>query len=592
MEKLQKLRALMSEKGIDAYLIPSGDAHNSEYVADYWKARAWVSGFVGSSGTVVVTATEAGLWTDGRYFIQAASQLQGSGVSLFKMEAPGVPTYKEFLADKLPAGGKLGFDGRVIPIKEFGKISEALEDKKIVYSYNEDLIGQIWTDCPTLPTAAAFEHEPRFAGKSAGEKLADVRAKMAKLGVTSYLVVALDDIAWLLNIRGNDMPYMPVVYAYTLITADEAHVFIDRNKLGGLAAKLEAQGVTFHDYDSIVSFIGKLPEDGKLLLNPANTSVMLVEALPEKLTTKQDLSTDVLALLKAVKSEVELKNSRIAYIKESVVLVRFLKWITQHDDVSTISEGDIARYLTNLRLEQPDIMSDSFSTIAAYGANAALSHYHPGEEGDTLKPEGFLLVDTGGQYYDGTTDTTRTIAIGPITDEMKRNFTLVLKGHIALARAVFSKGTTGSHIDILARMPLLEQGLNFLHGTGHGIGYCLGVHEGPQRISSFLSEVALQPGMLVSNEPAFYVEGQYGIRTENIIEVVKRKETEYGEFYGFESLIYCPIDTSSIDLDLMSDSEIEYLNDYHKQTYEIVSPHLTEAEADWLYEATCPVARS
>jgi len=589
MEKLLKLRALMKEKGIDAYVIPSGDAHNSEYVAEYWQSRAWISGFVGSSGTVVVTQQEAGLWTDGRYFIQAAKELKGSGVELFKMEVPGVPSYQEFLVDKLPSGGKLGFDGRVIPVKEFNKISEALKDKKITYAYNEDLIGYIWADRPALPTALAFEHEPRFAGKSVAEKIADVRKEMSKLGVTSYLVVALDDIAWLLNIRGNDVSYMPVVYAYALITENEANVFIDRNKLGGLASKLMAQGVTFHDYDSVACFLGKLPTAGRLLFNPVNTSVMLSEALPEALEAKQDLLVDPLALLKAVKSEVELKNSRNAYIKESIVLVRFLKWISEHTDISSITEGAVVRYLTALRLEQPDIMSDSFSTIAAYGANAALSHYHPEGEGDSLKPEGFLLVDTGGQYYDGTTDTTRTIALGPITDEMKRNFTLVLKGHIAIARAVFPQGTTGAQLDTLARVPLWEYGLNFLHGTGHGIGYCLGVHEGPQRLSSAGTEVAFEPGMLLSNEPAFYVEGDYGIRTENIIEVVKCDKTAHGEFYGFESLIYCPIDTGSIDVSLLSDVEIDYLNDYHRRTYELISPYLTEVEADWLYAATCPV---
>jgi len=588
MEKLLKLRALMKEKGIDAYVIPSGDAHNSEYVAEYWQSRAWISGFIGSSGTVVVTLSEAGLWTDGRYFIQAAKELTGSGVDLFKKDIPGVPTYYEFLAEKLPVGGKLGFDGRVIPVKEFNKISEPLKDKKITYVYNEDLIGQLWADRPAMPTAPAFEHEPRFAGKSAAEKIADVRREMSNLRVTSYLVVALDDIAWLLNIRGDDVSYLPVVYAYALITENEAHVFIDRNKLGGLASKLEAQGVTFHDYDSIADFLGKLPTTGKLLFNPENTSILLIEALPEALKTKQDLPADALALLKAVKSEVELKNTRNAYIKESIVLVRFLKWIDQHQDISSVTEGAVVRYLTALRLQQPDIMSDAFSTIAAYGANAALSHYHPEGEGDSLKPEGFLLVDTGGQYYDGTTDTTRTIPLGPITDEMKRNFTLVLKGHIALARTIFPQGTTGAQLDTLARVPLWDYGLDYLHGTGHGIGYCLSVHEGPQRLSSIGTEVDLEPGMLLSNEPAFYVEGEYGIRTENIVEVVK---TAHEDFYGFESLIYCPIDTSSVDISLLSDVEIDYLNDYHRRTYELISPHLTEEEADWLYTATCPVIK-
>ena len=585
MDKLPALRSLMKERAIDAYLIPSGDAHVSEYVAEYWEARAWLSGFTGSSGLVIVTQTEAGLWTDGRYFIQAANQLAGSGIKLFKMETPGVPKYIDYLAEVLPHGGKLGFDGRVVGIKEYEEIRKALGKKEITYAYTEDLVGLIWANRPALPTAPAFEHALHFAGATTAEKLTTVRAEMAKHKVTSYLVTALDDIAWLMNIRGRDVAHMPIVYAYTVITAGEAHLFIDRSKIDGFAAKLEAQGVTVHDYDGIVGFLEKL--EGKLLINPSKTGMLLVESLPKTLEIKQDLPEDIVQLLKAVKSAVELENSRKAYVKESVVLVRCLKWLDDCD-ISAITKEDVARKLTGLREQQPNFLEDGFSTIAAYGANAAQAHYRPGVEAVYLKPEGFLLIDTGGQYLDGTTDTTRTVRLGPITDEMKRHFTLVLKGHIAIAQAVFAEKTTGMMLDSLARLPLWKEGLDFRHGTGHGIGFCLGVHEGPQGISR-RSKVELVPGMLVSNEPAFYVDGQYGIRTENIVEVVKRCKTEYGEFYGFESLIYCPIDVSAVDVLLLDQGEIDYLNEYHRRTYELVAPHLTEDEAAWLKNATAPV---
>jgi len=588
MDKLTALRALMKERGIDAYLLPSGDAHSSEYVAAYWKARPWFSGFTGSSGLVIVTQAEAGLWTDGRYFIQAANQLEGTGIALFKMEIPGVPTYIEFLKDKLPQGGKLGFDGRVIDVKEYEKIDKALKDKGISYAYKEDLIGLIWKDRPAMPMAPAFEHEPPFAGAPASEKLVAVREKMTKHEVTAYLVTALDSIAWLMNIRGHDMPFTPVVYAYALITADKAHVFIDKSKISAFGSKLEAQGFTLHDYNGLPSFLSKLPTCGKLLYDPGKTSVLLSDAVPEKLAVKKDLETDIIAMLKAVKNQVELKNTRNAYLKESVALVRLLKWLMEHPDISTLHEGDIARKITSLREGQANFLEDGFTSIIAYGANAAQAHYSPGPVGSKLEADGFLLIDTGGQYLDGTTDTTRTIPIGPITDEMKRNFTLVLKGFIALSRAVFSKGTTGEHLDALARLPLWRYGLDFRHGTGHGIGYCLGVHEGPQGISK-RSKVALEPGMMISNEPAFYVDGEYGIRTENIIVVEKQVETEYGDFYGFETLTYCPIDTSAIDISLLNPEEIDYFNDYHSKTYEKLEGRLEEDERLWLRNATKPI---
>jgi len=587
-EKLAALRKLMKERDIDAYLLPSGDAHASEYIADYWKARPWLSGFTGSSGTVIVMQSEAGLWTDGRYFIQAANQLKDTEIDLYKMLMPNVPTYRKFLANKLPQRGRLGFDGRVVTMEDYDKIRDALKGKDISYAYTEDLVGMIWDDRPDLPTEKAFEHETRFTGATAAEKLVAVREQMAKHNVLAYLVTSLDSIAWLANIRGNDMAFTPVVYSFVYITTNEAHLFVSLEKVAAFKSNLTAQGFTLHEYDELESFLKALPAEGKLLISPDKTNVLLSEALPEELSIESDLEIDIITLLKAVKSPVELENTRNAYLKESVALVQLLKWLDEHSDITNLTEGDVARKLTDFRKKQPDFLQDGFPTIAAMGANAAQAHYSPGPVGDRLKKEGFLLIDTGGQYLDGTTDTTRTITVGNITDEMKRNFTLVLKGHIAVSMVVFPQKTNGIQIDSLARLPLWERGLDFRHGTGHGIGFCLGVHEGPQGISN-KSKTELVPGMLISNEPGFYKDGEYGIRTENIVAVEKRTESEYGKFYGFETLTFCPYDTTAIDTSLLTQAEIDFVNDYHKKTYEILAPRLDESERQWLKAATQPL---
>jgi len=578
----------MKERGLDAYLITNNDAHNSGYATGYWKAREWFSGFTGSNGTVIVTHTEVGLWTDGRYFIQAEHELAGSGITLFKMDTPGTPKYNEYLASKLPQGGKLGFDGRTMSMKDYNELNESLSVKEITCTYTEDLVSLIWDDRPSLPAAPAFEHAPRFAGLSAAKKLAAVRGEMVKHDATAYLVVALDDIAWLTNIRGDDIPFAPVVNAYVLITIDTAHIFIDRSKIAAYAANLEAQGFTFHDYNVITDFLRNFSACGKLLYNPEKTNMLLVESLPNDLATKSDLPVDIIMKLKAVKSEVELSNTRNAYYKESIVLTRIIKWLNETADISALTEADVAKEITRLRLQQPDFLQDAFPTIAAYGQNAAQAHYSPGPVGANLKPDGFFLIDTGGNYLDGTTDTTRTIAVGPLRADMKRNFTLVLKGYLAVERTIFPMGTKGIQLDTLARTALWEYGQDFRHGTGHGIGYCLCVHEGPQGLSP-KSHVELEPGMLLSVEPAYYQAGAYGIRTENIVEVYEHSETEYGKFYGFRPLMYCPIDTSAIDTNLLNKTEIDQFNNYHAKTLSLLSPRLTEEERIWLSEATRPI---
>ncbi|MCL2198321.1 MAG: aminopeptidase P family protein [Defluviitaleaceae bacterium] len=578
-EKIAALRAAMAERGIHGYLIMSGDAHATEYVADFWRGREWISGFTGSCGLVVVTPTEAGLWTDGRYFIQAEKELAGSGIKLFKMEEPGVPTYQKYLQDNLPDGGKLGFDGRTVTATSFKSIKKFLDSKNITYEY-DDLVGMIWQDRPPLPTGKAFSHPIEFAGKTSAEKLAEVRAKMKEQKIPAYLVTALDSIAWLLNIRGDDIKSLPVIYAYALITESEAFVFVN----GAKVTDVDLRGFTLYDYDALPMFL-KTFDIKNIYYNPNTTNVLL--SAENQNTVKPE--ADIITLLKAVKTPHELKNIRNAYIKDGVVMVKMLHWL-ENAGVGTasppITEGMIADVLQKFRREQKHYLCDSFNTISAYGANAALSHYNCDGAGEELRPEGFYLIDTGGQYLDGTTDTTRTIPLGKITDEMKRNYTLVLKGNIALSRAVFLKGTTGSALDILARMPLMESGKNYRHGTGHGLGYCLGVHEGPHNIANKYNPVELAPGMIISNEPAAYKEGHYGIRIENIIAVKEKEKTADGVFLEFETLTHCPINKEAIATELLTQIERDWLNAYHKRTYETLSPHLTNAENDWLKKAT------
>ena len=580
MEKLAALRTLMEAHGLDAYIISSGDAHNNDRMADYWRVRSWFSGFTGSAGTVVVTPTEAGLWTDGRYFIQAEEELAGTSIDLYKMGEPGVPTYEEFLLEKLPEGGKLGFDGRTMSAAGFDLLKKKLEQKKLTYCYQEDWVGTLWANRPSLPHLPVFEHLPQFAGLSAAEKLRTVREKMKENGVTAYLVSALDDIAWLLNIRGQDVSNTPVAYAYVLITEKDAYVFIDFRKVQDISGKLMSQGFTLDTYGAVVHRLKALT-GGNIYYNCNRTNVLLSEgAIPgalERVNTR-----DIIAFLKGIKSEAELANIRNAYIKEGVAMTKLLKWLD--DSISAgnvLTEDDVAKKLQGFRKQQAHYLCDSFDTISAYGANAAQVHYHHKGTGAALEPKGFFLLDTGGQYLDGTTDTTRTVCLGALTDEMKRDFTLVLKGHIALSCAVFLKGTTGRALDMLARQPILQSCQNYNHGTGHGIGYCLGVHEGPYGINQ-RNDVVIEPGMVFANEPAIYKQGRYGIRTENSIVAKALCQNDDGTFYNFETLTYCPYDTRGINVEMLTQQEKDFVSTYHAKVQQVLSPMLTEDEQAWL----------
>ena len=575
-EKLTALRKLMAERGIDAYIITSADAHASEYTALFWRGREWISGFTGSAGLLVVTPKEAALWTDGRYFIQAERELQNSGINLFKQGEPNVPKYTEFLAENLPENGKLGFDGRTVTASNFAIIKKALNHKKISFAYNEDLLNLIWQNRPPMPQEKAFAHAPQFAGITAQEKLSLVRTKMQEKNIDAYLITAPECTAWLANIRGRDIPCLPVVYAFSLITQTEAHIFIDEQKI----TPDLLPDFTIHDYDELPQFLRNFKTEN-LYFNPANTNVTLSEIFP---TADPKPADDIIPLLKAAKSPAELANIENAFIKEGVVLTKMLFWLhTAMEAGEPLTEGDVVRKLQALRREQPHYLCDSFDTICAYGANAAQAHYNCGETGAALQPHGFLLIDTGGQYLDGTTDTTRTIALGDLSPEMKRDFTLVLKGNIALTNAIFPTGTTGSALDILARQFLWESGQNYRHGTGHGIGYCLSVHEGPHNISPLHNAVPLAPGMLTSNEPALYKENRYGIRTENILYVT---ESQFPDYLKFRTLTLCPIDPRAIDPSLLTPSEIAHLDAYHAHIYKTLSPHLSAPEREWLKYVT------
>jgi len=580
METISALRTLMKARGLDAYIISSGDAHNNDRMADYWRVRLWFSGFTGSAGTVVVTPTEAGLWTDGRYFIQAEEELTGTTIDLYKMGEPGVPTYEEFLLEKLPDGGKLGFDGRTMSAAAFDLLKKKLAPKNLTYCYQEDLVGMLWADRPPLPRLPVFEHLPKFAGLSAAEKLRTVREKMKAHGVTAYLVSALDDIAWLLNIRGQDVSNTPVVYAYVLITDKDAHVFIDPAKVADISGKLSSQGFTLDAYEAVGDKLKSLAS-GNIYYNCNRTNVLLSEgAIPGELERVD--TRDIIAFLKGVKSEAELANIRNAYIKEGVAMTKLLKWLD--DSLSAgdvLTEDDVVKKLQGFRKQQENYLCDSFDTISAYGANAAQAHYSHKGTGATLEPKGFYLLDTGGQYLDGTTDTTRTVVLGALTDEMKHDFTLVLKGHIALSCAVFLKGTTGRELDMLARQPILQSCQNYNHGTGHGIGYCLGVHEGPYGINQ-RNDIVIESGMVFANEPGIYKQGCYGIRTENSVVAKELCKNDNGTFYNFETLTYCPYDTRGINVEMLTPQEKDFVNTYHTKVQTVLSPMLTEDEQMWL----------
>ena len=585
-ERIASLRNLMKERGIDAYIIPTYDPHQSEYVGDHWKTRVWISGFTGSAGTVVVTMKEAGLWTDGRYFIQAANQIKDSEIKLFKIGIPGVPSYMEWLKENLAEGSSLGYDGKVFPVSDVKQIEEKLSSKNIKLVEEYDLVGEIWKDRPELPMDKVFIHEVKYAGKSPKEKINEVREKMKKLDVSYYLLGSLDDIAWVYNIRGNDVECNPVVTSYGLISMDKAYLFVHKSKVPTEVEKyLNDNGIEVAEYDEVRKYAESIKENSRVFIDPSRINKWLYNGIPSscKIVEGRNITTD----LKAVKNSVEIENLKNAYIKDGVALVKFLYWLDENIGKIPMSEISVTEKLEEFRRQQKDFVEPSFDTIAGYKEHAAMMHYSATKESDySLEKEGMLLIDSGGQYLDGTTDITRTIVLGPISEEEKKDFTLTLKGHINLIKTRFLYGATGSNLDVLSRFPLWQEGLDYKCGTGHGVGYFLNVHEGPHRISPAPNTVRLEEGMVVTIEPGVYKEGKHGIRIENDVVVKKDIETDSGQFMKFETISFCPIDLEGINVELLDESERQWLNNYHEEVYKKLSPYLEQEEKEWLRRET------
>nr|WP_312216577.1 aminopeptidase P family protein [Clostridioides sp.] len=590
-DRVSKLRELMKEKNIDAYIIPSSDSHQSEYVGDYFKSREFISGFTGSAGTVIVTQEEAGLWTDGRYFIQAEAQLEGSTVKLFKMAQEGVPTTAEYLYDNIPKGGTLGFDGRVVSSKEGANLSEKLAEKDIKIEYEYDLIDMIWEDRPALSDSKAFLLDVKYTGESFSSKLARLREKMKQLSTTCHVITSLDDIAWLFNIRGGDVEFNPVVLSYAVVTLEKVYLFVDENKLNDeINSEFVKENVVIKPYNDIYEFVKGIESSEVVLIDGTKINYAVYNNIPEDVR-KVDQHNPTL-FFKAVKNEVELKNIRNSHLKDGVAFTKFMYWLKNNVGKIEITEISASQKLEDLRREQEGFFEPSFSTIAGYKEHAAMMHYSATPETDyKLEAEGMFLIDSGGQYYDGTTDITRTMVLGPISDEYKLHFTSVARGMISLSRAKFLHGCIGYNLDVLSRGIMWQMGIDYQCGTGHGIGFVLNVHEAPNgfrwKVSPDRFETAvLEEGMVTTNEPGIYIEGSHGIRIENEIVTRKAEKNMYGQFMDFEVVTFAPIDLDGIVPELMTHEEREYLNWYHGQVYEKISPHLTDEEREWLKKYT------
>jgi Xaa-Pro aminopeptidase len=588
-ERLMKLREEMNKEGMQAYIIPTSDFHETEYVSEYFAARKYMSGFTGSAGVLVVLLDKAGLWTDGRYFIQAANQLAGSGIDLMKQGQEDTPSIEEYIVTNLAQGSVVGFDGRVMNVNDANKYKQAFMMHDIKMVTDKDLVGRIWDDRPALPCTETFHYDEKYAGKSISEKLTQVREAMKGYNCRSHIVTKIDEIAWLYNLRAHDVPHFPVALAYTIIKENDAMIYIDASRLDEESKTLFAQNhIQVKDYEAIYEDVKTL--EGPVLVDGNFVNSKIVYSLNTEIVYAQD----PIVLLKAMKNEIELANTRNAHIKDGVACTKFMYWLMQNVN-NGISEMSAQEKLHELRKEQADYLEDSFNTICAYKEHAAMMHYSSNEETNVeLKPEGMLLVDSGGQYLDGTTDITRTFVLGSITEEEKKWFTLALKGHIRLEKANFLYGCRGLNLDILARGPLWDLDMDYQCGTGHGVGHLSNVHEAPNGfrwkiVPERNDSCVLEEGMITSNEPGVYVEGEFGIRHENEMVVVKGNKNFYGQFMHFETLTFVPFDRKGIDKSLLSEDELAWLNDYHASVYEKISPFLTNEEAEWLKEACRPL---
>ena len=586
-QRIENIRDLMKEKNIYAYIVPSSDYHQSEYVGDYFKSREFMSGFTGSAGTLIISMDEAGLWTDGRYFIQAENELKDSGIKLFKMGEEGVPTIEEYLLEKLPKNSTLGFDGRVMSVKEGQSLANKLAFKGINIEYKYDLVNDIWEDRCSLPTEKAFLLGTEYSGESFSDKLSRIRAVMKEKKATTHILASLDDIAWLFNIRGRDVKSNPVVLSYAVISIDSVYLFIDKNKIGeDIRAELSKENVQIKGYEEVYEFIKNIDENEVVLIDTSKVNYAIYNNIPSNVQKIEERNPSI--LFKSIKNEIELKNIRNSHIKDGVAFTKFMYWLKNNIGKIEITEISATQKLEEFRREQDKFIEPSFSTIAAYKDHAAMMHYSATEESNyKLEPRDLFLVDSGGQYFDGTTDITRTIALGPIPKNVRRDFTNVVRGMIRLSKAKFLYGCRGYNLDILARGPLWEEGIDYKCGTGHGIGFVLNVHEGPNgfrwKVREDIDDTCiLEEGMVTTNEPGVYVENSHGIRIENEIVVRKAEKNEYGQFMDFEVITFAPIDLDAIDESLMLKDEKVYLNNYHKQVYDKISPYLNEEEKQWL----------
>lgn len=588
-KRITALRAIMKREGIDYYYIPTADFHESEYVVEYFKARKFITGFTGSAGVAVIGQEEAWLWTDGRYFIQAAAQIEGSGFGLMKMGQEGVPTVMQYLGEKLQEGQCIGFDARVVntnDAKEFAKIAAK---KHGSLKTDKDLLDEVWTDRPALVHQPADVLKDEFNGEATASKLARVREQMEKEDAQYHIISTLDDIAWILNVRGNDIPHVPVVLSFLVIGKEDAMWFVEENALSDAVKEMAAEcGITIRPYEDVYAYAATIPENSTVLLDKRKVNYRITNALSETvhIVSKANPSQ----LMKAIKNEIELENTRKAHLLDGIAVTKFMYWLKKNVGKIPMDEVSVSDYLQSLREQMEGYRDISFDTIAGYNANAAMMHYKA--EPDTaakLEPQGMLLVDSGGHYDTGTTDITRTFVLGPISDIQKKHFTMVVKSNLNLANVKFLYGCNGISLDVICREPIWKENLDYQCGTGHGVGYLLNVHEGP---NSFRWQYRpgfdnpFEAGMITTDEPGIYLQDQYGIRTENELICVKGEKNQYGQFMGFENITYVPIDLDGIDKQYLNAEDVKQLNDYHKMVYEKISPYMTPEENEWLKEYT------
>lgn len=591
-DRLKTLRKKMAEHEISALIVPTSDFHDTEYVSDYFTARKHFSGFTGSAGVLVVLKDKAGLWTDGRYFIQAAHELENSGIDLMKMGVKGTPSITQYILENLHDGEKAAFDGRTVSMEDFESYQKAFTPKGISIVTDLDLAGEAWPDRPALPKTETFHYDEIYNGRSVPEKLADVRKAMEELKADWHVITKIDEIAWLYNLRAHDIPNFPVALAYTILSKDGGTLYIDQSRLDDESRKLlEDAGIAIADYDAIYEDVKNL--EGPVLMEKDYVNSRIGRSIKEPV-----FADDPIQMMKAVKNPVEVAGAFAAHEKDGAAVVRFWKWLEEAmKEGKPVTEISAAEQLQKFRAEQPDYLEDSFETIAAYGPNAAMAHYHPDEDNPVkLENKGLFLVDSGGQYLQGTTDITRTFVMGDLTDEEKHAFTRVLQSHIDLAKAVFPKGARGVNLDILARQWLWNEGKDYNHGTGHGVGALSNVHEGPngfrwQIVPERKDSAVLEAGMITSDEPGMYEEGKYGIRHENLLVTVPAFTTEYGDFLKHDVLTLVPFDVRGLDTSLMHQDQIDWLNNYHQRVFDTLSKYLDEEETAWLKEKTAPISK-